>query len=83
MSNVVKAIVAVWVGMLVLSGVVQTTALFRSVNGSIAWLLLGGSGVVLLFVLGVTRLFVWLDSEQRGRQGADRALGDGRGGDAS
>ncbi|HMD57140.1 MAG TPA: hypothetical protein VKG82_06675 [Solirubrobacteraceae bacterium] len=65
MSTVVKVIVAVWVGMFVLGAVAQTTPLFRgSLGGSIALLLLGGLGVLLFSVLGMRRLFAWLDSER-------------------
>lgn len=64
---VVKALVAVWVGVLVFGFVAQTTEMFGSLNGVLVWLLAGGLGVLLLLGFGVAWLVSWA-LEGRGRR---------------
>ncbi len=53
---VVKALVAIWVGVLVFGFVAQTTEQFGSLNGVLVWLIAGGGGLLLLLGFGVAHL---------------------------
>ncbi len=54
---IVKALVALWVAVLVLGFVAQTTELFGARNGGLAWLLLG---LAALGFLAIGSAGIWL-----------------------
>jgi hypothetical protein len=55
-----KVLVAIWIGLIVLGFIVQTTEGFGSLDGVIAWFVIGGLGFMVLLAFGAQRLIRWL-----------------------
>ena len=51
---------AIWIGLIVLGFIVQSTEGFGSLGGLIAWFVLGGAGFLALLAFGAERLIGWL-----------------------
>jgi hypothetical protein len=48
---IVKALAALWIGVLAFGFVAQSTELLGSINGTLVWLLAGGGAALLLVAL--------------------------------